>query len=191
MAGVWFGWRWNAGNLLRRACIVTALSIYFVRVVFTDLVFLRRGISWTEVLTISPWLFCLYLLFSISGGTNTAAVGVAGFAGVLLFVFGSWMNSYAEFQRHVWKQQLDHRGRLYTRGLFQYTRHPNYFGDLLSFTGLCFLAGRWYTTVVPLLMLAGFVFVNVPALDAHLRSRYGSAFNEYAMRTRKLIPFIY
>jgi protein-S-isoprenylcysteine O-methyltransferase Ste14 len=47
------------------------------------------------------------------------------------------------------------------------------------------------TAVIPLLMLLGFVFVNVPVLDAHLHDHYGAEFDEYARRTRKLIPFLY
>jgi len=49
----------------------------------------------------------------------------------------------------------------------------------------------WLTVIVPALMLAGFVSVNIPILDAHLREHYGTAFDEYARKTRKLIPFIY
>jgi protein-S-isoprenylcysteine O-methyltransferase Ste14 len=49
----------------------------------------------------------------------------------------------------------------------------------------------WITAVIPIVMMAGFVFVNIPVLDSHLGDHYGSAFNEYARRTRKLIPFIY
>ena len=52
------------------------------------------------------------------------------------------------------------------------------------------MAGAW-TVTIPFLMLAGFVFVNVPALAEHLHEKYGSAFDEYATRTRKLIPFVY
>ena len=40
-------------------------------------------------------------------------------------------------------------------------------------------------------MLAGFVFVNIPMLDSHLRDHYGSSFDEYAQRTWKLVPFVY
>ena len=82
-------------------------------------------------------------------------------------------------------------GKLYTGGLFRYTRHPNYLGDLLSFSGLSLMSGAWITATIPVLMLAGFVFVNVPMLDAHLRDHYGAAFDEYARSTRKLIPFLW
>jgi steroid 5-alpha reductase family enzyme len=101
------------------------------------------------------------------------------------------MNSYAELERERWKRRPQNRGRLYTLGLYRFSRHPNYFGDVLSFTGLALLTGRWETLFIPLLMLAGFVFVNIPMLDAHLHEHYGAAFGEYAARTRKLIPFVY
>ncbi len=190
-AGAWFGREWVAGDLMRRAVLAIALSIYFIRVLFTEFVFLKRGVSWVEVFTIAPWVFCIYVLLAVAGGTNPAALGFAGFDGAVLFVLGSWMNTYAEYQRHVWKQCPDRKGKLFTGGLFCRVRHPNYLGDLISFSGLCMLAGRWVTVIIPVLMLCGFVFVNVPALDAHLREHYGAEFDEWAGKTRKLIPFVY
>ncbi len=191
VVGGWFGRAWAAGDSIRRICLLTGFCIYYVRILFTEFVFLKRGIGWSEVFTIAPWVFCIVALLGIAGGMNPVAFHAAGFVGPALFAVGSWMNSYAEYARHAWKQRPENRGRLYTEGLFRYSRHPNYFGDLLSFSGLCLISGAWVTAVVPLLMLAGFVFVNIPVLDSHLRDHYGTAFDEYARRTRKLIPFIY
>jgi protein-S-isoprenylcysteine O-methyltransferase Ste14 len=73
----------------------------------------------------------------------------------------------------------------------RYTRHPNYLGDVISFTGLCLISGRWLTGLIPLIMLAGFIFANIPLLDSHLHEHYGAEFDQYATRTRKLIPFFY
>jgi steroid 5-alpha reductase family enzyme len=108
-----------------------------------------------------------------------------------LFLIGSWANTYAEFDRNRWRARPENRGHLYTGGLFRYTRHRNYLGDLLSFSGLCLFAGRWLTGIIPALMLLGFVFVNIPMLDAHLRAHHGEDFESYARRTSKLIPFLY
>lgn len=80
-----------------------------------------------------------------------------------------------------------HLRRPNTQGLFRYSRHPNYRADLLSLSGMCLISGAWITAAIPVLMLAGFVFVNIPVLDAHLHDHYGTAFDEYARRTRKLI----
>jgi steroid 5-alpha reductase family enzyme len=91
----------------------------------------------------------------------------------------------------MWKQQPENRGHLYTAGLFRLCRHPNYLGDLISFSGLALIAGRWVAGVIPAIMLLGFVFVNIPMLDAHLADRYGANFVAYARRTRKLLPYLY
>lgn len=191
IAGGWLGWIWRPGDSVRRVCLAVALSIYYIRILFTEFVFLKRGVSWSEVFTITPWLLCIYLLLACVGGRNSTAMGISGAIGVVLFVVGSWVNSYAEYTRHLWKQRPENHGRLYTERLFRLSRHPNYFGDLISFSGLCLISGSWVTTPIPLLMLAGFVFLNVPVLDSHLHEKYGAAFDEYATRTRKLIPFVY
>lgn len=189
--GAWLGRDWRHGDTARRTCLAAAFTIYYVRILFTEFVFLKRGVSWSEVFTIGPWLLMIVLLLGIAGGTNGAPLGATAISGAVLFIFGSWMNSYAEYARHVWKERPENKGRLYTEGPFRYSRHPNYMGDLISFSGLSLISGSWATAIVPALMLAGFAFVNIPALDAHLRDHYGTEFNEYARRTRKLIPFVY
>jgi protein-S-isoprenylcysteine O-methyltransferase Ste14 len=185
------GWSWAPGDGARRLCLAVMLSIYFVRLLLTQFVLLTRALGWSEVCMIIPWILCIYLLLAIAGGTNPAPFSVASGVGAVLFVSGSWMNLYAEYERHVWKRQPENRGRLYTLGLFRYSRHPNYLGDLISFSGLCMISGRWITIAIPSIMLAGFVFANIPMLDAHLHDHYGAAFDEYAARTSKLIPFVY
>ena len=189
--GAWFKCTWKPGDPVRRACLALALSIYFIRVLFTEFVFLKRGVSWTEVFTIALWVWVISMLIAILGGTNPTRPGVAEGAGVILFAAGSWMNSYAEYARNEWKKLPENHGRLYTLGLFRYSRHPNYLGDLISFSGLCIISGAWVTAVIPALMLAGFVFGSVPMLDAHLLKKYGAAFDDYAKQTAKLIPFVY
>ena len=189
--GALLGWLQRSGDAGRRLCLAAGFTVYYARILFTEFVFLKRGVGWSEVFTIAPWIFAIILLLGMEGGTNQSPFGAAAWSGVALFIAGSWMNSYAEYRRHVWKQRLENRGRLYNGSFFRYCRHPNYLGDLLSFSGLCLMAGAWVTAVIPVLMLAGFVFVNIPVLDRHLREKYGSAFDEYAGRTRKLIPFVY
>jgi len=46
---------------------------------------------------IVPWVLCIYLLLAMAGGTNPAPFGVVAGVGAVLFVLGSWMNSYAEY----------------------------------------------------------------------------------------------
>ena len=113
--GAWFGRSWIPGDHARRLCLALLLTIYFLRLLLTQFVFLQRAVGWSEACMIAPWVLCIYLLLAMAGGTNPAPFGaVAGAGG--LFVFGSWMNSYAEYARHVWKRRPENRGR--------YTRRP-------------------------------------------------------------------
>jgi protein-S-isoprenylcysteine O-methyltransferase Ste14 len=189
--GAEFGRSWQPGDEVRRLCLGIALTIYFVRLLFTQFVFLKRALSWGEACTIAPWVLLIYLTIAFAGGSDSAPFAAGSIAGCVLFVAGSWLNSYAEYARHEWKEHPQNRGHLYTLGSFRYSRHPNYLGDLISFSGLCLIAGRWPAIVIPSIMLAGFVFVNIPMLDAHLREHYGAEFDAWAARTPKLIPFIY
>jgi protein-S-isoprenylcysteine O-methyltransferase Ste14 len=189
--GGWFGLKWSSGDAGRRICLAAGFSVYYVRILSTEFALLNRGVGWNEVFTIALWLLIIVLLLGVAGGTNPSPIGLVAIVGILLFAGGSWTNTYAEYARHVWKQKPENKGHLYTGGLFRFSRHPNYLGDLLSFSGLCMISGAWITASIPVLMLAGFVFVNIPVLDSHLHDHYGNEFDAYAQRTRKLIPFVY
>jgi protein-S-isoprenylcysteine O-methyltransferase Ste14 len=182
---------WPLATPLRRTLLAAALSIYYLRLLLTWFVFLKRGIRWAEAATIIPWLLIIDLTFALLGGLNPNPLGPAAVIALALFLLGSWMNSFAEYQRLRFKRDPAHRGHLYTGGLFRLCRHPNYLGDLLSFSGLALLTGRWPAFSIPILILFGFVFSNIPALDAHLHRHYGPPFDAYAAHTSRLIPFLY
>ncbi len=189
--GVWFCRDWQSGSSLRCYILAATLAFYYLRLVATSLVYLKRGMRWSEALVIAPWLLFIYLLLAVYGALNPALFAAVGWVGVALFLIGSGIHTWAEHQRHTWKRRQENEGHLYTQGLFRFTRHPNYLGDLLLFTGLCLICGRWITALIPILMLCGFLFANIPTLDRHLHQHYGDEFARYAARTRKLIPFIY
>ncbi len=191
LTGSWMGRDWRVVNPVRAETLAAAFCVYYVRLLFTIFVFLRRGMSWTEVSSIASWVLFIFLYLGLAGSLNPASMASSGTCGAVLFAVGSWMNTWSECQRHLWKRRPEHRGKLYTEGLFRIARHPNYLGDLLAFSGLCVFAGRWFAWIVPALMLALFALVNIPVLDAHLREHYGEAFDAYAKRTARLIPFLY
>ena len=103
----WRGLPFKLGDEARRRGLALALSVYFVRLLFTQFVFLKRAISWSEAFMIGLWILFIYLLFALAGGTNPAELNIPFGLGAVLFIFGSWMNSYAEYARHVWKQRAE------------------------------------------------------------------------------------
>ena len=91
----------------------------------------------------------------------------------------------------VWKKDPANKGKLYTRGLFKYAMHINYFGDVLLFSGWALLTTQPWTLLLPLCMALSFIYFHIPGLDQYLATRYGQAFQDYTKRTKKLIPGIY
>lgn len=176
---------------LRRALLLGASAVYFLRTLGTTFVFLKRRMGWAEICTIALFIGAVHLVFAFLGGRQTAPVGLVEVVGTLLFVVGSYLNSGSEYQRYCWKQQPQHAGQLYTEGLFRYAMHINYFGDVLLFAGWALLTGYLVLLVVPLLMSLGFAFLHIPTLDGYLAERYGDAFRDYSARTKKLVPLIY
>ena len=79
------------------------------------------------------------------------------------------------------------------RGLWRYTRHPNYFGDFLVWWGLYLVAAEpsswWWTIVSPLLM--SFLLIRVSGvrlLESSLSSRV-SGYRQYVAETSSFFPW--
>lgn len=83
-------------------------------------------------------------------------------------------------------------GDVMQEGLWRWSRHPNYLGEILFWTSLWLFAlaaapAWWWTGVGALAILALFVFGSIPLLDRRSRERR-PGFAAYAARTPALIP---
>lgn len=186
-----FGAEPHPGSSLRRTLLALAALLYFVRVLGTLFVFGKRRMPWSEVATIAVWVGIIDVLFAYFGGSNQVSPGIWTFTGVVVVLLGSAVNTGSEWQRMVWKGHPENKGHLYTGGMWKLSRHVNYFGDLVLFTGWVMLTGEWGLAIIPLIMFGGFAFANVPAQDRYLSGRYGEEYKSYEKKTARLIPFIY
>jgi protein-S-isoprenylcysteine O-methyltransferase Ste14 len=181
----------SVGSPDRQLALFICVLIYVARAATTLLVFVKRRIPWWEAAYGGGMIGFVLFMFLRHGLRATEPLGLADALAILLYVAGSYIGTGSEYARHIWKLSPENRGHLYTEGLFRYSRHINYFGDLLLFAGLGILTRQLWTGVVPLIMALNFVFMLIPAQDAYLAKRYGGEFTDYVRRTRKLIPFLY
>jgi len=84
-------------------------------------------------------------------------------------------------------------GDVMDHGLWRYSRHPNYFGEILFWWsvwlfGLAADPAWWWTVIGPVAMVLMFVTASIPLLDERSRQRR-PAFDAYARRTSMLIPW--
>ena len=179
------------GDVRRQVTLLACSVVYAARLSVTLFVFLRRRIAWWEGVLGSVLFPFLLFCYAYIGGSQDQPIGGIDALGIALYAVGSYLGTRSELSRHVWKMRLENQGHLYTQGLFKYSRHINYFGDLVLFSGFALITHDTWAFVVPLAMALSFVLVIIPAHDAYLADRYGAEFDAYARRTKKLIPLVY
>lgn len=119
-------------------------------------------------------------------------LGVLDGIGVLLFAAGFLFEAVSDWQMTVFKGKAENRGRLIQKGLWRYSRHPNYFGEALLWWGI-FLIGLgaghgWYGLVSPLTIAYLLLKVSgIPMLEAKYRDN--PEFAVYKARTNAFIPW--
>lgn len=118
-----------------------------------------------------------------------AAVGLA------VWAIGFGIEVVADRQKRAFRRHPGNRGHFITTGLWAWSRHPNYFGEITLWTGVALLAapvlGGWqYLTLVsPLFVYLLLTRVSgIPLLEARAEERWGGdpAYRAYRDRTPPL-----
>ena len=127
---------------------------------------------------------------------TVAAVTAGGWApqvpaGLALWLLGVSFEAIGDAQLARFKANPAHRGRIMDRGLWSWSRHPNYFGDACVWWGIWLVSlTTWWsllTVIAPLAMTYFLVFATgARLLDKHMQGRPGWA--EYAARTSMFVP---
>jgi steroid 5-alpha reductase family enzyme len=127
-----------------------------------------------------------------AGMLERAAAGPLAITGAVLFAVGFFFESTGDWQLYRFKADPAHKGQVMDRGLWHYTRHPNYFGDFCMWWGLFAIsAGSWQelpALVAPLLM----TFILTRGTGASMTDRRMKAsrpgYADYIARTSGFIP---
>ncbi len=103
------------------------------------------------------------------------------------------VEALADRQLHRFAAEPANRERIADVGLWRWSRHPNYVGEIglwcgLWLFGLASAPSWWWTAVGPLTMVALFVFVSVPMMDRRSLARR-SGYAEHMRRVAPLLPW--
>jgi steroid 5-alpha reductase family enzyme len=131
------------------------------------------------------------------GRDDAPGFGLWAVAGVAVWLVGLVVEAAADAQKSAFKAKEENRERFITSGLWRYSRHPNYFGEMLVWWGLFvfavpFLDGAAFAVVIgPVFITVLLLFVSgIPLLERSAEARYGDdpAYREYKRRTSILVP---
>ena len=123
----------------------------------------------------------------------SAGVGVVTWVGVAVWAVGLTFEAVGDAQLARFRADPANRGRLMDRGLWGWTRHPNYFGDSLVWFGLWLVAcshrAGLLTVVAPVLMTYMLVSGSGKALlERRMARSRGDAYADYVARTSGFLP---
>ncbi len=134
------------------------------------------------------WIVSLPLLGAI---TAPAPMGVLDWLGVALVVVGIFFETVGDAQLARFKADPANAGKVMDRGLWRYTRHPNYFGDFCVWWGffvIALAAGAWWSFPGPLLMSFFLLKVSGVALLEKDISERRPKYADYVARTNAFFP---
>jgi len=123
------------------------------------------------------------------GGSLSAAIA----PGVVVFAVGLACEAIGDEQLRRFRARPDSHGQVMDRGLWRYTRHPNYFGDFCVWWGLWLVVlpagGTWWTAVGPIVMSVLLIRVSGAArLERDLAERR-PGYADYVARTSAFFPW--
>ncbi|MBQ9715795.1 MAG: DUF1295 domain-containing protein [Clostridia bacterium] len=106
-----------------------------------------------------------------------------------LSCFAFCMQGVADVQMHRFRK--NGQGGFIRDGLWHYSRHPNYLGEILMWWGvglfaLCLLPQKWFLLAGAVANTLLFLFVSVPLAEGRQSQKQG--FDEYKKQTRKFLP---
>jgi steroid 5-alpha reductase family enzyme len=114
-------------------------------------------------------------------------------AGAGVWAFGLAFESIGDWQLARFRAEAANRGKVMDRGLWRYTRHPNYFGDAVVWWGFFLIAlstpNGWWSAVGPLLMTFLLLRVSGVALLERGLKRRKPDYQAYVERTSAFIPW--
>jgi steroid 5-alpha reductase family enzyme len=113
-------------------------------------------------------------------------------AGIILMITGIILELVADNQLYLFKADPKNKGQFINVGIWKYSRHPNYLGEISFWWGLYLLG---FSTGLPDYMLVGpiaitllFLFISIPMMEKRLINNYPQ-YSEYRKNTSILIPY--
>ncbi len=120
-------------------------------------------------------------------------LGLLDYAGALLWGIGFVFEAVGDYQLMRFKQNPESKGKLMMTGLWRYTRHPNYFGEITQWWGIFVITVSspfgWLAIISPVTITFLLLYVSgIPMLEKKYEGR--EDFARYKAQTNALIPWI-
>ncbi|WLP92822.1 DUF1295 domain-containing protein [Gordonia sp. NB41Y] len=129
---------------------------------------------------LAQWFVSIPVMVSAVAGPTSGLAWIVAAIGIALYVLGLLFEAIGDAQLRAFKADPTNRGRIMDRGLWAWTRHPNYFGDASVWWGI------WLFTASAGAMTTGTSVIGAPGLLSVLSPVAMTYFLVYATGARLL-----
>ncbi|CAL4935513.1 unnamed protein product [Urochloa decumbens] len=144
------------------------------------------------------WVWSVSLPVTVVNASNkNPSIEARDIIGWIMWLVGICVEATADQQKLVFKNSPSNRGKWCDVGLWKYSRHPNYFGEIFLWWGV-FVAStpvlsgaEWLVILGPIFLTLLLLFVSgIPLLESSADKRYGrlEEYRVYKNATSPLIP---
>lgn len=138
------------------------------------------------------FLFIISLPISFLGVfENYPSLNLLDFIGIFIWTIGFLFEAIADYQLLIFKSDTKNKGKIMNKGLWQYSRHPNYFGEVTLWWGIfiiCLNAKNGFFSIVGPLTISFLILKvsGIPLLEAKYQGN--KLFEEYKRKTSAFFP---
>lgn len=137
------------------------------------------------------FLFIIAQPIILTNASDAAGLSWLDYVGVAIWIIGYFFEVVGDSQLKSFKKNPANKGKIIQSGLWKYTRHPNYFGEVTMWWGIFIIAlstpNGWTTIYSPILITLLILFVSgVRMLEKKYKNN--AQFASYAKRTSVFIP---
>tara|TARA_B100001996_G_scaffold211172_1_gene162063 strand:+ start:188 stop:1081 length:894 start_codon:yes stop_codon:yes gene_type:complete len=160
--------------------------------------FTQLFMTWTLS---AAWVFIQSLAALVAlTSLEQVSFGIVGFIGFSLWIFGFAFQVIADYQKTQFRAKSENKNNFITKGLWSKSRHPNYFGEIVLWTGIAVMAlpvmsGLQYVSLVS--PLFGFLLIyyvsGVRLLESKANKKWGDNTNyqDYKKNTPIFFPKLF
>jgi steroid 5-alpha reductase family enzyme len=137
---------------------------------------------------ILAWIGSLPLLPAVDG---VDPIGWFDYLGIVFLVIGIFFEAVGDYQLARFKADPASSGKVMDRGVWRYTRHPNYFGDFMVWWGFYLFAlgtGAWWSFIGPAVMTVLLMRVSGAALLEKKLTTTREGYAQYVRTTNAFFP---
>lgn len=124
-------------------------------------------------------------------------LGIFAWIGFLIWVFGFGVEVIADQQKRNFRADPSNKGAFIRSGLWSWSRHPNYFGEIVLWVGMGVIAApvlrgwQWFTMISPVFVYLLLTRISgIPMLEKRANEKWGGQpeYEAYKESTSLLIP---